>query len=270
MRHCPQHANSRRSLNRWAAAYAACALLGAVWLAGCRAPHRIELTVSVAASLTGTIEQVEADYSRLHPEIVFRNNFGSSGALARQVEQGAPVDLLLSAGAKPVDELVAQGRIHPEEHRVLLTNHLVLIAPAGSSLTSLDQLASGRVRRIALGQPESVPAGLYAVQTLQAAQLKAIVQPKLIEAKDVRQVLAYVESGNVDAGFVYATDARQSARVRVIATIDHRLHDPIVYPIAVIAASPHAAQARAFSQFLFTAQAASVFAQRGFNVAAQP
>jgi len=248
-----------------AAAWGMCALL----LAGCRTQHKVELTVSVAASLTGTIEQVESNYTRLHPEVSFRNNFGPSGALARQIEQGAPVDLLLSAGAKPVDELAAKGLIAAGQSRVLLRNHLVLIAPLGSTLASLQQLTEAQIKKIALGDPQSVPAGSYALQSLQSARLDAALQPRFVFAKDVRQVLAYVESGNAEAGFVYATDARIDAKVRVVQMIDDAAHEPIAYPLAVIAQSTHPAEARAFASYLFTADAARVFAAQGFTMAAQ-
>lgn len=249
-----------------AAALGLCAAL----LGGCRSPHKVELTISVAASLTGTIEQVEGNYSRLHPEISFRNNFGSSGMLARQIEQGAPVDLLLSAGAKPVDELAAKGRIATGQNRILLRNHLVLIAPAGSSLGALQDLSSSTVKRIALGDPQSVPAGNYALQTLHWARLDQTLESKFVFAKDVRQVLAYVESGNVDAGFVYATDARQDARIRIVERVDDAAHEPIVYPLAVLSESPHAREAQAFADFLFTADAARIFAAQGFSTGGQP
>ncbi len=228
----------------------------------------MEITVSVAASLTGTIEQVESSYTKIHPEITFRNNFGSSGALARQIEQGAPVDVLLAAGAKPVDQLVAKGLIAAGQNRILLHNQLVLIVPEGTTITSLNHLSQKQVKKIALGDPRSVPAGLYALQTLKGAKLDAALKEKFVFAKDVRQVLAYVESGNAEAGFVYATDARLSSKAHVAQTIDDAAHDPIVYPVAVVAQSAHATEARAFSDFLFSSSAAQVFAGKGFITAA--
>lgn len=247
-----------------AALVVACVL--SVGTAGCRKTRRVQLTISVAASLTGTIEPLEADYQRTHPQVEFRNNFGGSGMLARQIEQGAPVDLFLSAAAGPVNELVAKGLVGPRQSHILLRNTLVLIAPRDSQLGSIEQLASREVRRVAIGDPASVPAGQYGMQTLAAAGLAESVRDKLVFSKDVRQVLAYVETGNVDAGFVYATDAAQSARVRVVATAPEASHDPIVYPIAVLAQSPHASEAGQFAAFLASAEAARVFASRGFTV----
>ena len=254
---------------QWLVAALALAWLGACPLIGCRSASHVELTVSVAASLTGTVEQVESGYSKLHPGITFRNNFGSSGMLAQQIEQGAPVDLIFSAGAKPVTELRTKGFIKVGQDHVLLRNHLVLIAPAGSSLASIQQLSSAQVTRIAMGDPLSVPAGSYAMQTLKSARMDVALKAKFVYAKDVRQVLAYVESGNAEAGFVYATDARSDAKVKVVEMIDDTAHDPIVYPLAVIAQSGHQVEARAFSDYLFSADAATVFAAKGFIPAAQ-
>ena len=244
--------------------------LWTVLLPGCRNRQQVELTVSVAASLTGTIEQVESNYSKQHPEVVFRNNFGSSGALAHQIQQGAPVDLFLSAGAKPIKELVQSGLARPEQVHTVLRNRLVLIVPAASTLTSVQQLNTDRVHRIALGDPQSVPAGLYALQTLTSSRLNEVLQPKFVFAKDVRQVLAYVESGDVEAGFVYATDARASSKARVAETIDDAAHEPIVYPLAVLQQSRHGAEAQAFAQYLLAEEAGRIFTAQGFIAAAQP
>ena len=237
-------------------------------LAGCRAPQHVQLTVSVAASLTGTIEPLENAFQKQHPEVEFRNNFGSSGVLARQIEQGAPVDLFLSAASKPVDELIAKGMIAAGQSRVLLSNRLVLITPTNSSLASIAQLNTAQVRRVAIGDPQSVPAGQYALQSLQSAKLAEAIRGKLVFAKDVRQVLAYVETGDADAGFVYATDAASSPRVRVAAQVPDAAHDPILYPMAVIQQSSHATEAREFCDFLAAPEAAAVFTAKGFTVAA--
>ena len=237
-------------------------------MAGCRASQQVQLTVSVAASLTGTIEPLESAYRQQHPEVEFRNNFGSSGVLARQIEQGAPVDLFLSAASKPVDELIAKGIIAAGQSRILLSNHLVLIAPTNSSLSSVAQLNAVEVRRVAIGDPQSVPVGQYAMQSLQSAKLAETIRGKLVFAKDARQVLAYVETGNADAGFVYATDAASSLRVRIAAQVPDAAHDAIVYPAAVIGQSPHSSQARQFFEFLASPEAAAVFTAKGFTVAA--
>ena len=256
------HRTGKRSI------FAIMVCLCVVFSSSCHKSKHVLLTVSVAASLTGTIESVEHAYTQQHPEIEFRNNFGSSGSLARQIEQGAPVDLFLSAGAKPVDELKAKGLVDAGQYRILLRNRLVLIAPSDSKLASVSQLGSKEVNKIALGEPASVPAGQYTMQSLQTLKLFSPLQSKFVYAKDVRQVLAYVESGNVDAGFVYATDALSSQKVKVIETLPEALHDPIVYPIVVIAQSAHAAESRQFIHALFSStDAAVLFTHKGFIVA---
>lgn len=250
------------------AVFAAVACMCAILIASCHTSKHVQLTVSAAASLSGTIETIEGGYAKQHPEVEFRNNFGSSGALARQIEQGAPVDLFLSAGAKPVDELKAKGLVGNEQSHILLRNRLALITPPDSALSSVAQLSAKQVKKIALGEPASVPAGQYAMQSLQAAGIFDSLRAKFVYAKDVRQVLAYVESGNVDAGFVYATDARNNTKVKVVETLSEVSHDPIVYPVAVIARGPRAAAARAFADYLSSADASAIFTGKGFIVAA--
>lgn len=222
----------------------------------------------MAASLTEAIQEIETDYHRDHPSVDVKNNFGSSGTLAQQIEQGAPVDVFLSAASKPMDELEQRGAIASGSRRDLLRNALVLIVPRYSKLTSFSQLTDAGVRRIALGDPASVPAGQYGQQTLSSLHLLDAVRTKLVLGKDVRQVLSYVETGNADAGLVYATDARTSTNVRVVATSPDSSHDPIIYPAAVVAHSSNKTVAQSFVDFLSSPEAKAVFMRRGFTVAA--
>ena len=238
-------------------------------LMGCRGSHQTVLIVSAAASLTDAIQEIEGGYRHDHPDVELRNNFGSSGTLAGQVEEGAPVDVFLSAASKPMDELEARGLIVAGSRRNLLRNSLVLIVPRGSKVHDFEQLADASVRTIALGDPESVPAGRYGQQTLIGLHVFDRVKPKLVLAKDVRQVLAYVETGNADAGLVYATDAAISSNVRVATTAPEDSHDAIVYPAAVVASGHHEAAARAFLEYLQSATAKAVFEKRGFTIATQ-
>lgn len=231
-------------------------------------PHTV-LTVSVAASLSGALEEIESAYQRSHPGVEFRNNFGASGTLAREIEHGAPVDLFFSAAAKPMDELEAQHAIVPGTRRNILRNTLVLIAPADSKLSGFEQLTGKAVRAIAIGDPGSVPAGQYGQQTLEALHLFDRVHAKLVLTKDVRQVLTYVETGNADAGIVYGTDAAISSKVRVVATAPETSHQSIIYPAAVTAASKNRAAAIEFEQFLASPGAQSSFTKHGFTVTAQ-
>ena len=234
----------------------------------CRATHRIVLTASVAASLTDALLAAEAQYTHAHPEVEFRNNFGGSGALAQQIEHGAPADIFLSAAAGPMNQLDDKDLLVPGSRRDLLRNALVLIAPLHSSLSGFDQLSSPSVRSIAIGDPGPVPAGLYARQSLTALGLYTPLQSKFVLAESVRQALAFVETGNADAGLVYATDAASSGQVRVVATAPSSTHDPIVYPVAALRASAHPADAAEFVAWLASPAARSVFTQRGFTMAA--
>lgn len=236
-------------------------------ISGCHSSQRVSLTISAAASLQGALGEVEAVYFAGHPKVDFRNNFGSSGTLAREIEQGAPVDAFLSAAAKPMDDLESKGLILAETRENILHNSLVLIAPLGSKLQSLAGLADRSTRLIAIGDPASVPAGQYAQQTLIALHLNDQVKGKLVLGKDVRQVLTYVETGNADAGFVYATDARMSGRVREVATVPESAHEPIVYPAAVVKTSTNSAAARTFVEFLASPEAKAIFTRNGYTLA---
>jgi len=238
-------------------------------LMACHRSQPAVLTISAAVSLTDAIQEIETSYRRDHPKVEVRNNFGSSGTLARQIEDGAPVDVFISAASKPMDELAARKLLAADSRRDLLRNSLVLIVPRDSKLGSIQQLTDSSVRVIALGDPAGVPAGQYGQQTLASMHLLDGVQSKLVLAKDVRQVLAYVETGNADAGFVYATDALMSPKAKVAATAPESTHDPIVYPAAAIANGRHANVAREFVEYLGSAQARAVFEKRGFTMALQ-
>ena len=235
----------RHTTLRWTWARALCVIAAVVpvaaLLAVCRKAQHPTLTLSIAASLQDAIVEVESSYQHDRGQVDFRNNFGASGTLAREIEQGAPVDAIISAGTKPIEDLKAKGLLIAGTRADLLRNSLVLIAPQDSKLAGFDDLAQPAVRLVAMGDPASVPAGQYGLETLNALQLYNKIQSKIVLGKDVRQVLTYVETGNVDAGLVYATDARISAKVRVVAVAPEPSHHPIVYPVAIVAGSPQSA-----------------------------
>ena len=228
---------------------------------------RVTLTLSVAASLQNVIVDVESAYQRDHAEVDFRNNFGSSGTLAREIEEGAPVDAFISAAPKPMDSLESKGLIVHATRRNLLRNSLVLIAPRDSRLRDFQGLMDSSVRLIALGDPASVPAGQYGRQTLTALHLFDKLDSKLVLGRDVRQVLTYVETGNADAGIVYATDAQASGRVRIVAVAPDSSHDAIVYPAAAIKTSLNEEAARSFVEYLGSPAAQAIFVKHGFTIA---
>jgi molybdate transport system substrate-binding protein len=243
------------------------AIIAIASFTACHAPQTPTLTLSVAASLKDAIVEAEAAYNHNNTAIDFRNNFGSSGTLAREIEDGAPVDAFLSAASKPVDDLDSKGLVAAGTRRNLLRNELVLIAPQDSKLRDFEGLADRSVRLIALGDPGSVPAGQYGRQTLQALHLYDKIQTKLVLGKDVRQVLTYVETGNADAGLVYSTDAQTSGKVRVVAVAPASTHDPIVYPAAIMKNSHDTEDARKFVEYLASPAAQAIFIKHGFTIA---
>lgn len=228
-----------------------------------------ELTISSAASLKDVVVEIETVYQRSHAKITFVNNLGASGTLAAQIVQGAPVDLFISAASGPMDEVEKNGLIVAETRRNLLRNTLVLIAPLDSKLKDFQGLTDRSIHIIALGDPASVPAGHYGSQTLTALHLINTLKTKFVLCKDVRQVLTYVETGNADAGIVYATDAMTSGRVRIVTVAPESCHDPIIYPATVIRGGRNVAAASQFLEFLNSPEAHTIFTKHGFTIAAQ-
>ena len=242
-------------------------LLGA--LTACHRTQPTVLTVSAAASLTDALQEIETGFQHDNPGVEIQNNFGSSGTLARQIEDGAPVDVFISAASKSMDDLQTHGLIVVSTRQNVLRNSLVLIAPRDSKLGSFQQLGDSSVSRIAVGDPANVPAGQYGEQVLKAMHLMESVRTRLVLANDVRQVLGYVETGNADAGIVYATDAQNASGVRIVATAAEATHEPIVYPVAAIASGQHQDTAREFVNYLNSATARNIFQKRGFTIAVQ-
>ncbi|MGP1373765.1 MAG: molybdate ABC transporter substrate-binding protein [Almyronema sp.] len=227
----------------------------------------VTLTVSAAASLQAVLEAIAPDFNAAHPQISVNYNFGASGALQQQIEQGAPVDVFFSAASKQMDALAAKGLIVAASRRDLVTNTLVLIAPQNSALAiaDLSQLKTIPLTRFAVGEFRSVPAGQYAQQVFETLGLLAALDSKFVFGNNVRSVLAAVESGNAELGMVYATDAALSDQVKVLATAPADAHDPIVYPIAIIHTSDQTEAAQTFIDFLTTEVAQATFAEFGFG-----
>ncbi|WP_227394928.1 molybdate ABC transporter substrate-binding protein [Jeotgalibacillus aurantiacus] len=238
-------------------------IIGAFLLAGCSQSEqsdtaKTELTISAAASLQDALEEIQSDFEQDNPDIKIQFNIGSSGSLSQQISQGAPVDLFFSAAEEPFDRLSEEGLISSEVD--LLGNSLVLITPNEQEVSALEELPE--TVRISIGTPESVPAGQYAKEALEALDLWETVEGKMVYAKDVRQVLTYVETGNVDAGIVYQTDAMSSEDVTVVEELDSELHAPIVYPLGIVKESE---AARLFYDYLKSEEALAVFEEYGFK-----
>ncbi|MDF2937499.1 MAG: molybdenum transporter, periplasmic molybdate-binding protein [Paenibacillaceae bacterium] len=233
-----------------------------------KAPDPVELTISAAASLTESLNEIKTLYAKKAPHVTLTFNFGASGTLQTQIENGAPADLFLSAGKKQMDALVSKQLIDSATAKNLLLNDLVLVVPADSKLAiaKVEDLSKDEVKKLAVGTPESVPAGSYAKETLTYYKLWDSLQPKVVLTKDVKQVLSYVETGNTEAGFVYKTDAASSKNVKIILTADPASHAAIEYPIGVVKATKQPAAAKEFYDYLQTKEALDVFVKYGFTL----
>lgn len=248
--------------------YVAMTALVVAWMVPPGVGHATELMISVAASLADVVHDLKPVFEASHESMTLRFNVGSSGTLQQQIRRGAPVDVFIAASLEPVIHLHDQGAIASESVRHLATNRLVLIVPVGdddAGETDWTYLMSGEVKRIAIGNPEHVPAGTYARQALTSLGLWELLSSKLVVAEDVRQVLHYVRIRAVDAGVVYATDAATTPGVKVIAEAPAGSHVPIVYPVARTQSSRYPKEADALIEFLFTDEARDVFARHGFG-----
>ena len=224
-----------------------------------------ELTVFAAASLSDALQEIAPAFTRTAGDTV-RFNFGASGTLARQIKEGAPADLIVSADELRVDQLDKAGLLVPGTRRTILANQLVVIVAAenGAAVTSLTDLTKAEVRRIAIGEPATVPAGTYAREFLEKAGLWTQVSDRTVPLDNVRAVLAAVEAGNADAGFVYRTDALLSNKMRVAVLVPLAEGPKITYPVAVVRNSREPAAAKAFAGFLEGPEAQKIFAKYGF------
>lgn len=225
------------------------------------------ITVAAAVSLKEAMEAVAPAFEKSSGDKV-QFTFGSSGQLAAQIQNGAPVDVFISAANKQVDDLSKANLLDDSTRRVIAGNTLVLIAPAKSALKidSFTHLnSSENIKRVAVGEPKSVPAGQYAAQTLEHFKLTDSLKGKLVFGTNVRQVLSYVERGEVDCGIVYATDAAAAGdKVKILATAPAESHEPIVYPAAVVRQSKNSASAKAFLYFLLSDEAQATLQSKGF------
>jgi len=224
-----------------------------------------EITVSAAASLTNAFREIAASYEARHPGSKIALNFGASGALLQQMRKGAPVDVFAAADQESMDMAVKQGLVAAADRRDFARNALVLVVPADSKivLRGLADLTQSAVGKIAIGNPASVPVGRYARRALQAARLWPQVEARAIHTQNVRQSLDYVARGEVDAGFVYATDAAlMRDRIKIAFAVP--LDVAILYPIARIAASAGGVEAGRFVDFVMSADGQAILGKHGF------
>ncbi len=229
-----------------------------------------EILVAAAASLKDAFEDVGVAFEKKFPATRVRFQFAASGALQQQIEQGAPVDVFVSAALKQIEALMTKDLLVKDSIETLLSNELVLIV--GQTQVppqSLHDLKNSAYKRLAIGESRTVPAGQYAEAWLQKNALWDALKERLVPASNVRQVLTFVETGNATAGFVYASDALRSKKVKVALRAAADQHPPIVYPSARVKRSKKQAAAQGFLQFLASSEARKILLQHGFRIPAE-
>jgi molybdate transport system substrate-binding protein len=226
-----------------------------------------EILVSAAASLTDVLNNISKGYQSKSKNTV-RFNYGPSSGLARQIEEGAPADIFFSADLPQMDALDKKGLLEPGTRKNLLSNQLVIIAPTDSKLaiSSPRDLLKAHVKRIALAEPSSVPVGVYSSKYLTDEGLWDQVKPKIVPVQDVRATLAAVESGNVEAGFVYKTDAALSKNVKLVYEVPIDKGPKITYLVAIVKDSKRKDAARDFMSYVQSPAAKDAFKKYGFVV----
>lgn len=230
------------------------------------ASHAAELTVSAAASLNNAFKELGPMFEAVHPGAKVQFNFAASGALLQQIAKGAPADVFASADQETMNQAQAQNLIKAASRRDFASNALVVIVPSTATHTpkALADLTQPAYARIAIGLPASVPVGRYTQSVLQSAGIWGVIEPRMIGAHNVRQALDYVARAEIDAGFVYATDAALLPdKVKVALAVPTT--KPILYPVAPVVTSANAGLAQSFVDFLVAPRAQAVLARHGFG-----
>lgn len=225
-----------------------------------------QLTVSAAASLTNAFNELGPKFEATKPGVTLRFNFAASGVLLQQIAQGAPVDVFVSADQATVTKGIEQKLFDADSKKDFARNTVVLIAPlqGGADLKTLADLGGPAVKRIAVGKTATVPVGRYTKEVLDTAHLWVALEPRFVYADSVRQVLDYVSRGEVEAGFVYRTDAAVAGdKVKVVLTAEG--HTPVTYPVVVVTDSKHKTLARDFIAYLLSPAGQDVLAKYGFG-----
>lgn len=226
----------------------------------------INLTVSAAASLTDCMEEIKELYIKQNPNVDITYNFAGSGSLQQQIEQGAPADIFFSAGKKQMNALVDSELMLNDSIKDILQNKVVLITPKGEkTIDTFEELIDDNIEKVAIGDPGSVPAGQYAEEVLNNLNLYNELESRIVFAKDVREVLSWVETMNVDAGLVYQTDAQISDKITISAVAPEGSHTPVIYPVGIVKDTKNAEESQKFMDFLFEEEAKELFIKYGFS-----
>ena len=221
-----------------------------------------ELNLSVAASLKEVINELTASYTAKHPATVFIKNFGSSGTLAGQIENGAPADLFIAANTEWMNYLKEKKLVEGASEKTFAFNSLVFAGTTKKHVSSMNDLPA--LDKIAIGSPKSVPAGEYAMAAITKSVIEAKLDGKLVMAKDVKECLMYAEIGEVDGAFIYRTDALQAQKAKLLFVVPHKLYPRVVYPMALTVKASQNSEAKAFAAYLQGSEAQSALRKFGF------
>ncbi|MBT0663622.1 molybdate ABC transporter substrate-binding protein [Geobacter pelophilus] len=224
-----------------------------------------EINLSVAASLKEVMNELSDSYAKTHPGVTFKKNYGGSGALAKQIDNGAPADIFISANTEWMDYLKTKKLADEKSIATLTYNVLVFAGRPGLKVSSLQELV--KLEKIAIGSPKSVPAGEYAVEAFKKAGIDKQLGKKLVMARDVRECLMYADRGEVDGAFVYKTDAQQVAKTaKILFTVPQEYYPRVTYPMALTVSGAANKDAAAFYGLLRSAEAQAVLKKHGFIV----
>jgi molybdate transport system substrate-binding protein len=226
-----------------------------------------EILVAAASSMTPALTEIAAEFEKANKDIQITLTFGSSGKLAQQIKGGAPIDVFISASSIDMDRLEKEDKIESDTRADITRNSLVVIRKkyGDNSLLNEKKMFSTKIDHFAIGNPDTVPAGIYAKEALTKLGEWETLEPILVYGKDVRQVLTFVETGNAEIGIVFTSDAQSSDKVEVISKIDSALHSPAVYPGAIVITSEHREEARAFLDYMKTPAVQKVLLIHGFT-----
>lgn len=238
-----------------------------IFISGCQNKNSSEIIVAAAASLTDVASELKALYEIQNPNVKISFTYGSSGTLQAQIEEGAPIDVFISASEKQIDSLKQKNLILENSTKYIAENEIVLIVPKSSdkNIKSFNDLTNNDITSIAIGDVSSVPVGQYSYDILTKMNILDNISSKLIYASDVRQVLTWVETSQADCGIVYATDAFISDKVEIKAYADKNFTVSILYPATVIKNSKNIDESQKFTEFLKSDEALKIFEKYGFK-----
>lgn len=229
--------------------------------------HAGDIHLSAAASTKDALKEILDGFKKVQPDANILTNFGAAGALAKQIAQGAPTDLFISANTKWLEFVIKEGKANASNQGVFAYNKLVFAGRKGTAITSLADLKA--LQRIAIGTPASVPAGQYAEQAMRAAGVydDLAKDKKLAMAQDVRQALLYADRGEVDGAFVYKTDALLAKEAQILLIVPDNLYDRVSYPMVITTSGETNAEAKALYKYLTGPEAKQILDKYGFETA---